>query len=103
MDFVTGLPESQNCTRVLVITDRLSKGVILEACDKIDSDAPTNIFLRSFVRRHGFPSAITSDRGSQFVGAWWKRFCELLRITRRLSTSHHPQTDGSTERMNQTV
>jgi hypothetical protein len=44
-----------------------------------------------------------SDRGSQFVGLLWKRICQLLSITRRLSTAYHPETDGSTERMNSTM
>jgi hypothetical protein len=33
----------------------------------------------------------------------WKRICELLKITRRLSTAFHPETDGATERANQEV
>ena len=33
----------------------------------------------------------------------WKRVCQLLGIQQRLSTAYHPETDGSTERMNQTV
>jgi transposase InsO family protein len=58
-------------------------------------------FLRHFCPHHGLPSAIVSDRGTQFVNALWKRICELLKIIRRLSTAWHPETDGSTERMNQ--
>ena len=33
----------------------------------------------------------------------WKRICELLRITRRLSTAYYPETDGATERVNQVI
>jgi hypothetical protein len=34
------------------------------------------------------------------VSVLWTRLCEILKINRRLSTAFHPQTDGSTERMN---
>lgn len=103
MDFVTGLPRSNGCTNLLVFTDRLSKGVMLEPCSEMDAATLARIFVRHFVRQHGIPSAITSDRGSQFVSEFWGCVCQLLKITRRLSTAYHPETDGSTERMNQTV
>lgn len=36
MDFITGLPESQGCTNMIVITDRLSKGVIADSLSNIE-------------------------------------------------------------------
>lgn len=32
-------------------------------------------------RIHGFPTDIVSDRGPQFVSAFWKEFCQLLGTT----------------------
>jgi len=103
MDFITGLPLSQGCTDLLVITDRLSKGVILEPCSSLTAEAVAETFIRVFYRHHGLPKAIVSDRGPQFTGALWARVCQLLKIIRRLSTAFSPETDGSTERMNQNV
>ena len=105
MDFITGLPPSgpDQADTIMVITDRLSKSVILEAMTSTTTEAVAERLLGSFVRHHGLPSAIVSDRGPQFVGYVWKRICELLKITRRLSTAYHPETDGATERANQVV
>ena len=103
VDFITGLPESEKCTNLMVITDRLGKGIILEPMRTIEAKDVARVFLRTFYRQHGLPAAITSDRGPQFVSALWKRVCQLLGIVRRLSTAYHPETDGATERMNQTV
>jgi len=105
MDFVTGLPPSgsDQTDTIMVITDRLSKSVIFEAMTSTTTEAVAERLLSSFVRHHGLPSAIVSDRGPQFVGHVWKRICELLKITRRLSTAYHPETDGATERANQVV
>jgi predicted aspartyl protease len=103
IDFVTDLPISEGCTNLAVITDRLGKGVILEPMRTITSQDVAALFIRTFYRHHGLPSAIVSDRGTQFVSALWGRVCQLLGIVRRLSTAFHPETDGSTERMNQTV
>jgi transposase InsO family protein len=103
MDFVTDLPVSDGCTNLLIVTDRLSKGVILEPMKTITAEALAEVFIKSVFRRHGLPRAIVSDRGPQFVGLFWERLCKRLNIVRRLSTAYHPETDGSTERMNQTV
>ncbi len=88
---------------LMVITDRLSKGVILEACSSIEADYIAKLFLCTFYRRHGIPKAIVTDRGTQFTSKLWKRVCQLLKIERRISTSFHPETDGATERANTEV
>jgi hypothetical protein len=105
MDFITGLPPSgpDQADSIMVITDRLSKSVIFEAMASTTAEAVAERLLRCLIRHHGLPSAIVSDRGPQFVGHVWKRICELLKITRRLSTAYHPETDGATERANQVL
>ena len=105
MDFITDLPPSgyEGATNCLVVTDRLTKSVITVAMKSITADALADVFLTHFYMYHGIPSAITSDRGSQFVSGFWQRVCEKLGIQRRLSTAFHPQSDGSTERANQEV
>jgi len=103
VDFVVDLPLSNDCKNLLVITDRLSKGVILEACNDMSAEWVAETFIRRFYRLHGLPTAIVSDRGTQFVGSLWKRVCQLLKVVRRVSTAYHPETDGATERINQNV
>lgn len=44
-----------------------------------------------------------SDRGSLFTSKFWSAMCFHLKIQRRLSSAFHPQTDGQTERQNQTL
>lgn len=100
MDFIVDLPPSEGCTNIMVITDRLSKGVIFVPLATISTEAVAWAFIQHVVRHHSLPKAIVSDRGSQFVGGMWKRICQLLQIRRRLSTAWHPQTDGATERVN---
>lgn len=67
IDFVTELPESEGHTNIMVITDRLSKGVILEPMESIDALYVAKKFISVFYRHHGIPTAIVSDRGTQFV------------------------------------
>lgn len=88
---------------MMVITDRLSKGVILEAIKDTTAETVAKWFVSTYYRQHGLPRAVVSDRGKQFVGILWTRVCKLLGIVQRLSTAYYPETDGAIERINQTI
>lgn len=103
VDYITDLPLCQTFRHILVFTDRLSKAVIFEPVRTLEVDELVDAFERRVFGEHGFPHAIVSDRGRQFVSLFWTAFCRKLKIKQRLSTAHHPQTDGSTERANQTL
>jgi hypothetical protein len=101
MDFITDLPlTARGAANILVITDRLLKQPVFIPLSSITSDSVAQAFLTFIVANHGLPRAVVSDRGPQFTGLFWKTLCQLLGITRRLSTAFHPQTDGATERVN---
>ena len=61
------------------------------------------MFLDHVIRLHGIPDSIVSDRGAIFTSQFWTALSKFLNLKSRLSTAFHPQTDGQTERMNQTV
>ncbi|KAL5601298.1 uncharacterized protein BROUX77_005547 [Berkeleyomyces rouxiae] len=103
MDFIVGLPESEGCTTILGITDRLSKSKILIPMQSYTAPDVARAFITHVFAHHGLPRAITSDRGPQFTGLFWTEVCRQLSITRRLSTAFHPETDGAQERSNQEI
>ena len=65
MDFITGLPLPgiEQADTIMVITDRLLKSIILEAMASITAEAVAKRLLNCFIRHHGLPLAIISDRG----------------------------------------
>ncbi|KAF4546986.1 Transposon Tf2-5 polyprotein-like protein 3 [Elsinoe fawcettii] len=108
MDFITDLPPSKLGAGVfdaiLVIVDRYSKMSIYVPTTKKCTSVELADVLRDHVVRHfGVPRGIVSDRGSVFTSAFWSDFCFETQVRRRLSTAFHPQTDGQTERQNQTL
>lgn len=105
VDFMTDLPANtdKDPKYLMVITDRLLKSCTLEAMNSMEAEVCAERFLTCHYRFHGFPKFITSDRGANWVGHFWTNLCRMTGINQRLSTAYHPQTDGSTERMNQEV
>ena len=66
MDFITDLPPSikSRVKTLLMITDRLSKGVILIPMLLIFAPAVAAAFIERYIPYHRFPKAIISDRGT---------------------------------------
>ena len=85
----------------MVVTDRLSKSIITVPMKETRAIDVAQTFLEHIFQHHGLPTAIVSDRGTQFVSMLWTEVCRLVKITRRLSTAFHPETDGVMERANQ--
>ncbi|SLM38893.1 Zinc finger, H2C2-type, histone UAS binding [Lasallia pustulata] len=101
LDFITGLPESEQMNAICTIIDKLSKEQHYALCHTADegtsAEATAQILIQWVFRPHGLPTSIISDRGPQFVATVWRSFCKRLGIKCKLSTAFYPETDGQTE------
>ena len=61
------------------------------------------IFTKLDLRNAYHLTTIVSDRGPQFTARFWRAFCTLLGTQVSLSSSFHPQSNGQTERANQSL
>ena len=108
MDFVGPLPESKNrhgifdmiCTMIDLLT-----GMTHLAPLRQDYRAKqiAELVFDNVYKLHGLPKYIVSDCDSLFMSTFWDHLHELIGVKLRMSSAYHPQTDGSTERMNHTV
>ena len=106
LDFVGGLPEHgpDKLTQLLVIVDKFSKYVCIEPCPtEMDAYATAQVFLKRVVRDFGVLRVVISDRGPQFTSAVWTHILKTLGSTVALASTHHPQSDGQSERAIQTL
>eukprot|EP01066_Platyproteum_vivax_P012809 Platyproteum_vivax@DN5822_c0_g1_i1.p1 len=104
MDFIVKLPTSKGFDSICVVVDRLTKQAhFIPCCETISADQTAELFLQNIFRLHGLPDEIITDRGPQFRAHFWTSLCDLLGIQAKRSTAYHPQTDGQTERVNQTL
>ena len=93
VDFVGPLPKSDGFNMITVVVDRLTKMRHYIPCTAKEADSGTSapamarLFLDHAFRLHGLPDTIVSDRGSQFISAFWEHPTSSLGIKRKLSTA----------------
>jgi hypothetical protein len=117
MDFVTDLPGEPSegtfwslpgqptLDTLCTMTCKFSKKKLLIAGHKrMSATEWATLVLRALTMADwGIPAVIISDRDPKFTSALWKEVFGLLGTTLLFSTAYHPQTDGQSERTNQTV
>ena len=104
MDFIVGLPKSEGYTKIWVIVDRFSKMghfIPMKTEEHIKELALT--FVKEIWHLHGLPESIVSDRDTRFTSKFWTSLMQLLQVKLNMSTAFHPESDGQTERVNQTL
>ena len=110
MDFITDLPATQDpangtyADSILVMVDRLTKYAhFVPTTKSVTAEALGHVVLDRLVRYHGMPKSLITDRDKLFTSAFWKTLTAAMGIKHKLTTAFHPQTDGQTERTNQTL
>ena len=112
MDFIVKLPPSKDFLKsgnpeydlIWVVIDRFTK----MACFlPYKEDTRANVLARQFLKdifaNHRLLQSIVLDSDSVFAAKFTKALYKALDVNRNLSTAFHLQTDGQTERTNQTL
>ncbi|KAK3541748.1 hypothetical protein QTP86_002145, partial [Hemibagrus guttatus] len=91
-------------TAIMVVVDSFSKGCKLVRLKGLPTAMQTADAMFAHVfRNFGLPEDIVSDRGPQFTSLVWRALCARLDIGVSLSSSHHRQSNGQVERLNQEI
>ena len=70
---------------------------------EITSKQTAELFVKEVIRLHGVPKALVSDRDPLFTADFWASLWQLLGTKLNMSTARRPQTDGLSERSNETM
>jgi transposase InsO family protein len=74
------------------------------ACqEELSAKEFAELYVDHVFRLHGLSREFIADRNSRFTSAFWQEVTALLGTRTVMSFSFHPQTDGQTERVNQTL
>jgi len=101
IDFIEKFPSSSGFDTILVIVDRLSKqAIFIPTHNTITSAELACLFMIHVFSKHGVPSHVTSDRGSEFVSHFFRSLDTALDMRLYFTSRYHPEANGQAERTN---
>jgi hypothetical protein len=104
MDFIEHLPSSSGFTAILVVVDQFTKqSLFIPTHDTITSIQLAELFVLHIFSKHGVPSHVTSNHGSEFVSHFFQSLGKALDMKLHFTSGYHPEGDGQMERVNQTL
>ena len=104
MDFVGPFVEVDNFNYILLVICRMTGMVhLIPTRTDVSAKQVAELYVKEIVRLHSIPESIMSDRDMKFTSQFWKELSRILGQHLLMSSSYHPQTDGSLERAIQTM
>ena len=98
------LPRTMTGKRYIMLAiDWLTKQPEAQAIESADAQTIAQFIHERIICQHGPPQQITSDRGTEFCNDLITELNRTYQIQHIRTTAYHPQGNGLTERMNQTV
>ncbi|CAA7270378.1 unnamed protein product [Cyclocybe aegerita] len=97
MDLIEKLLPSAGFTDILVIVDRLTKqAVFVLTHSNLTAVKLAELFILNVFSKHGVPSHITSDHGSEFVSHFFRGLGKALDIELHFTSGYHPEDNWVT-------
>jgi len=94
---------SRGMAYIIVATEYLTKWAEAKAVKTNDAKNAAIFLFENVITRFGVPKILVSDRGTHFLNEVIESMTERFQIDHRKTTPYHPQTNGQTERVNQTL
>ena len=103
MEVTVATQEKPVVKNVLVIVDHFTRYVQTFVMNNHTAHTTARVLYNNFFSVFGFPQKLMSDQGTEFTGDVIAAMCKLLGIEKIRTTPYHLQTNGSAERVHQTL
>ena len=103
MEVTVAAQEKPVVKNVLVIVDHFTRYIQAFVMNNHTAHTTARVLYNNFFSIFGFPQKLMSDQGTEFTGDVIAVMCKLLEIEKIRTTPYHLQTNGSVERVHQTL
>ena len=100
MDFLMMKESKDGFKYILLLVDSYSRWCEAFPMKSQDAYAVARVLFSEIITRYGAPRSLVTDRGRQFTSQLIKAVCEIFSIKKHFTSSYHPQSNASCERMN---
>jgi transposase InsO family protein len=98
-----GDPQEVNCFVTIVCAYSKMVKIILTKKKGLTAEKIADMFYHHVVLYYGLPDRIISDRGQEFVSAFFHSLAKHLNVSMIHSSSYSPQTNGQVERYHSSI
>lgn len=88
---------------ILTLQCELTKFVEAYPIKNKSANEVAKALAENFILRFGIPQCIATDRGSEFISKVMVELCNILGISKTLSTAYHHESIGSLENVHKTL
>ena len=103
MEVTVGIKEKPVVKNVLVVEDHFTRYTQAYITNNHTAHTTACVLYNEFFSVFEFPRRLMSDQASEFTGQVISELCDLLGITKIRTLPYHPQTNGTVERVHQTL
>ena len=103
MEVTVATQEKQVVKNLLVVVDHFTQYAQASVTQNQTARTTVQVLYNEYFSVFGFLQRLMSDQGSGFTSKVIEAMCSLLGIEKIRMTLYHPQTNGSAERVHQTL
>ena len=104
IDFIGPLPPDSIYDSIIMFTDHLGSNLqIVPTKAMLTAERMAELFFDRWYCENRLPLEIIFNCNKLFMSNFWKALHSLTGVKLKMSTSYHPETDGSSEHSNKTV
>ena len=103
MEVTVATQEKPVIKSVLVVVDHFTQYVQAFVTQNQTARTTAQVLYNEYFSVFGFPQRLMSDQGTRFTCKVIKAMCSLLGIEKIRTMQYHPQSNGSAERVHQTL